>query len=353
MSMFQSQGLGFQVQSMGWERGAGVAGSVRPMLARVADAMYWMCRYVERAEHVSRMLLETGTLLTDVGDLAPALRREYWRAVLRVLGLDGGERADSLLQGSDESVAQQVCAYMTFDALNRSSLLSCVTCARENARSVRENISGEMWENLNTLYWSLQGDDGRTRFDESPQEFYRQVLLGTMLFEGLTDQTLAHGQGWMFTQIGKHLERLDLVCRTIGTVAPLLDREDVAADAAERNIHFMSLLRVCASLEAYRRIHVGDMDPASVVAFLVLERSFPRSIRYCVHHAHDAALRVRAEIDPHTVDQAVRVLGRLNTQLEYADVAEIERAGLGPYLLQIRITAGEAAEALRKAYFLH
>src|SRR5690242_6493969 len=136
MSVFQSQGAGFQMQSMGWERGgAAAAGSVRPMLARVADAMYWMCRYVERAEHVSRMLLETGTLLTDVGDLAPDLRREYWRAVLHVLGLDAGERADSLLQGTDESVAQQVCAYMTFDALNRSSLLSCVTGARENARS--------------------------------------------------------------------------------------------------------------------------------------------------------------------------------------------------------------------------
>src|SRR5205823_11754570 len=135
-------------------------------------------------------------------------------------------------------------------------------------------------------------------------------------------------------QIGKHLERLDLICRTITTLTTLLHGADEPMDLAERNIHHMSLLRHCASLEAYRRIHVGDMDPDSVVAFLVLERRFPRSIRYCVHHAHDAASRVRAEIDPHTIDPAVRILGRLNTQLEYADVGEIERVGLTEYLHQ-------------------
>jgi uncharacterized alpha-E superfamily protein len=341
------------VMIAGPERGFLSGAAARPMLARVADAMYWMSRYVERAEHVSRILLETSTLLTDIGDLAPALRREYWRDALRVLGLESSESAEELLQGSDEEVAQRVCGFMTFKHANPSSLLSCLTHARENARSVRENISAEMWENLNMLYWSLQGDDARARFDESSQELYRQVLLGTMLFQGLTDQTLAHGQGWLFTQIGKSLERLDLVCRTIAARTALLQRADMDIEEDERNIHWMSLLRNCGSLEAYRRIHIGDMEPVSVVAFLVLERRFPQSIRYCVHHGHDAAMRVRAEIDPHSVDQAVRILGRLNTQLEYADVAEIERIGLIAYLGQIRATAAEAAEALTKAYFLH
>jgi uncharacterized alpha-E superfamily protein len=325
----------------------------RPMLARVADAMYWMSRYVARAEHVSRLLVETASLLTDIGDVAPALRREYWRDVLRVLALDHGEIADELLDGRDDELARRVCGFMTFDDDNPSSLLSCITLARENARSIRENISGEMWENLNTLYWSLQGDDAQARFEDSAQEFYRQVLLGAMLFAGLTDQTLAHGQGWFFTQIGKSLERLDLVCRTIAARASLLKRADIAIEADGRNIHWMSLLRNCGSLESYRRIHVGDMDPASVVSFLVLERRFPQSVRYCVHHAHDAAMRVRSEIDPHTFDPAVRILGRLNTQLEYADVDEIERMGLLAYLGQIRSTASDAAEALHKAYFIH
>ena len=341
-----------QFQSMTADRGTPTL-AVRPMLARVADAMYWMSRYVERTEHVSRILLETGSLLTDVGDLAPALRREYRRDVLRILGLDVDGEVDHLLKGTDEAIALQICDFMTFQESNSTSLLSCLTTARENARSVRENISGEMWENLNMLYWSLQGDDARARFDDSPQELFRQVLLGTRLYQGLTDQTLAHGQGWLFTQIGKHLERLDMICRIIVTRNALLQNADMAIDSAERNIHWMSLLRNCASLEAYRRIHVGDMEPASVVAFLVLERRFPQSIRYCVYHAHDAAQRLRAEIDPHSIDAAVRILGRLNTQLEYAEVAEIERVGLTDYLRQIRDTAAAAAEALRNAYFLH
>jgi uncharacterized alpha-E superfamily protein len=341
-----------QFQSMNADRGTPML-TARPMLARVADAMYWMSRYVERTEHVSRILLETGSLLTDVGDLAPALRREYRRDVLRVFGLDVGGAVDHLLKGTDEAIALQICDFMTFQEANSTSLLSCLTTARENARSVRENISGEMWENLNILYWSLDGDEARARFDDSPQELFRQVLLGARLFQGLTDQTLAHGQGWLFTQLGKHLERLDMICRLIVTRSALLQRADMAIDSAERNIHWMSLLRNCASLEAYRRIHVGDMDPVSVISFLVLERRFPQSIRYCVYHAHDAAQRLRAEIDPHSIDPAVRILGRLNTQLEYAEVAEIERVGLTDYLRQIRDTAAAAAEALRNAYFLH
>ena len=333
-------------------RGASTAAS-RPMLARVADAMYWMSRYVERAEHVSRILAETTSILTDMGDLAPSLRKAYWRDVLRVMGMDQDEIIERLMVHDDQSIAEQVSHFMTFEQNNPGSLIHSVTSARENARSIRENISGEMWENLNTLYWSLRGEDASHRFEESHQEFYRQVLRGTMLFQGLTDQTLAHGQGWLFTQIGKSLERLDLTCRTISARATLLQHPEMLAETESRNIHWVSLLRNCGSLEAYRRIHVGDMEPLSVVAFLLLERRFPQSVRYCVFHAHDAAVRVRAEIDPHTIDSAVRILGRLNTQLEYAEPQEIERIGLHDYLQSIRVTGGEAAEALKQAYFLH
>ena len=334
-------------------RERGLSGGSRPMLARVADATYWMSRYIERAEHVSRILAETTSILTDMGDLAPSLRKAYWRDVLRVMGMDNDETVEQLMVHDDQTIADQVCHYVTFEQNNPGSLIHSVTFARENARSVRENISGEMWENLNTLYWSLRGDDARKRFEESNQEFYRQVLLGTMLFQGLSDQTLAHGQGWLFMQIGKSLERLDLTCRTIAARVSLLQHPQMQTEADGRNIHWVSLLRNCGSLEAYRRIHVGDMDPLSVVAFLLLERRFPQSVRYCVFHAHDAAVRVRAEIDPHTIDSAVRVLGRLNTQLEYAEPQEIERFGLLEYLQSIRATGAEAADALRQAYFLH
>ena len=113
---------------------------------------------------------------------------------------------------------------MTFDVENPNSLISCVTRARENARGIRENISAEMWENLNTLYWSLRSEDAPARFEDSPDDFYRQVMTGSMLFQGLTDQTLAHDQRWLFTQIGKYLERIDVTCRVIETKFNILPR---------------------------------------------------------------------------------------------------------------------------------
>jgi hypothetical protein len=172
----------------------------RPMLARDADSVYWMSRYVERAEHVARILLISGNLLTDVGHLDEELVEEQWRSILTILQVPGDVPGSGPMRG-------RVAHYMTFDEENPSSLITCVSRARENARGIRETISQEMWECLNTLYWSLRGDDARSRFEESPDDFFRSVMSSSFLFQGLTDHTLAHDQRWMFTQLGKFLER--------------------------------------------------------------------------------------------------------------------------------------------------
>ena len=115
----------------------------------------------------------------------------------------------------------------------------------------------------------------------------------------------------------------------------------------------MAVLRSCCSIEAYRRMHVGDMDPLKVAGFLLLEANFPRSVRYGVHHAYDALARLRSEINPRAIDDAERILGRLDTQLEYAEMGEILAEGLPAYLQRIQARAGDAAMAVQKAYFLH
>jgi len=168
----------------------------RPLLARDADSMYWLARYIERAEHVARQLLVNSNLLVDVGDLAPELQDQQWRSVMtitRTAPHDGALPATAAGAG--------IPRYMTFDRDNANSLITCVTRARENARAVRENISAEMWECVNTLYWSIRGDDAPARFEESPDNFYRHVMTGSMLFQGLTDQTLDHDQRWLFAQL--------------------------------------------------------------------------------------------------------------------------------------------------------
>ena len=324
--------------------------AARPMLARDADSMYWMSRYVERAEHVARLLLVNSNLLMDVGELAPTLQQRQWQSVLTVFRLDPAQLpADAAAVPMGSRVAQ----YMVFDRDNANSLLNCLTRARENARGIRENISAEMWESLNTLYWSIRADDARSRFEESPDDFYRQVMVASMLFQGLADETMPHDQGWQFTQLGKLLERVDVTCRIIETKFSILRSADNLMAGAMRNIQWMAVLRSCCSIEAYRRQYVGDMDPLRVASFLILERTFPRSIRFCVEKAHESISAIRAEVNPLAIDPAERVLGRLNTQLEYSEISEILGEGLPTYLTRIQTNVAEAGFAVQKSYFLH
>jgi uncharacterized alpha-E superfamily protein len=320
------------------------------MLARDADSVYWMSRYVERSEHVARLLLVNANLLIDVGDLAPTLQQRQWHSVFSVMRMDVPPELSAL---PADGLGPKVAQYMVFNRDNPNSILSCVSRARENARAVREGISAEMWETLNTQYWSIRADDAAGRFEESPDDFYRQIMHGSMLFQGLTDQTLGHDQRWLFTQLAKYLERIDVTARVIETKFNILRSAEAMLEGAVRNIHWMAVLRSCCSLEAYRRRHLADMDPLKVASFLILEKDFPRSIRYAVDKAHDAIAAIRAEVNPGGIDPAERILGRLTAQLEYAELNEILVDGLPAYLQRIQGQVAEAALAVQKAYFLY
>jgi uncharacterized alpha-E superfamily protein len=320
----------------------------RPMMARDADAMYWMSRYVERAEHTARLLMVNANLLMDVGDLAPKFLREQWQGVLTILRSDAPPAADG-----PRTLGTRIAQHLTFNPENPSSMLTGLSRARENARAIRENISAEMWESLNTLYWSIRGDDAPARFEESPDDFYRQIMNGSMLFQGLTDQTLAHDQRWLFTQLAKYLERIDITCRVIETKFHILQQAQVQMESALRTIQWMAVLRSCCSIEAYRRNHAGDMDPLRVVSFLLLERNFPRSVRYGVAMAQQAIAAIRTEVNPLTIDPAERILGRLSAQLEYAEPSEIAAEGVPGYMQKMQAQIAEAALAVQKAYFLY
>jgi uncharacterized alpha-E superfamily protein len=177
-------------------------------------------------------------------------------------------------------------------------------------------------------------------------------MTASMLFQGLTDETLTHDQGWQFTQLAKYLERIDVTCRIIETKFSILKSADNLLAGAMRNIHWMAVLRSCCSIEAYRRQHIGDMDPLRVATFLLLERNFPRSIRYAVDRAHDAIAAIRGEVSPLSIDPAERILGRLDAQLEYGELAEILSEGLPAYLARIQSNVAETALAVQKSYFL-
>lgn len=328
----------------------------KPMLSRVAESMYWMARYVERAEHIARLVLIHTNVLMDMGELAPKLEQKLWQGVLRVLNLDQLPDAAAIFNGvqSEAEIAQRVGHFMSFNDNNPNSLLECLTKARENARSIRENISAEMWEELNTLYWTFRSDEARTRFSEEPHEMYKLVMNGSFLFQGLTNQTLPHGQAWHFSQLAKHLERGDITCRILETKFDVLRSAEGALQTTPlRNIHWMAVLRSCCAIEAYRRVQPGDLDPIHVAAFLVLENDLPRSVCYCVRHCYEAVCGIHKGVGAAEVDEAERVLGRLKAQLENADPGEILADGVQPYLAKVREKLAVAGMAVQRAYFLH
>ena len=316
----------------------------RSLLSRVADSLYWMSRYVERAEHVARSLKITTNLLMDVGDLGEMMLDRQWKSLLQL----SGNYADPPGTGS---LGDRVPHWLTFDPANPISLSSCITSARENARAIRSEISAEMWENINSLYWSIHSNDTHARFEEQPEEIYSATIVGSMLFQGVTDQTLDHDQRWRFVQLAKSLERIDITCRIIEARYDAIQDAQAVLELPLRNILWMSLLRMCCSIEAFRRQYSSDLDPLTVVGFLLLEDDFPRSIRFNVTQALQSIASIRQATSPNATDPAERILGRLAAQLTYATEEEIDAQGVKSYLRQILLEVQSASVAVQQTYF--
>lgn len=324
----------------------------RPLLSRVAESAFWMARYMERAEHVARVLLVNINSLLDVGDLDAEIETAFWNGPLRIFMVDQMPEAQALLRETREVMASRISHYLTFDPTNPNSILSCITRARENARSIRENISAEMWENLNTLYWALQGEDAPGRLDESPSDLLKQVTAGSLLFQGLADQTLVHSQPWQFIQVGKLLERIDVTCRTIEVKFEILRAFEKSIETSERNMHLLSVVRSCCALEAFRR-SAAEIDPDTIASFILLERHFPRAVCYSARHARDAIHKIGLEIGAgRTETVAEAILGRLEAEMMYTLPHEIAGSALAPFLAKIQTATLDAGIAVRKRYFL-
>src|SRR5215213_8344159 len=175
------------------------------MLSRVADSLYWMSRYLERAEHTARLIEVNLNLMLDQ---SPASAGRRWGGLLASL------HAPPQPDGAND--AYRITQLMTFDVSNETSIMSCIATARDNLRQVREQISSEMWEHLNRLYLQVKSNSIEDVWNVGPHEFFRSVREGAHLFQGITDSTMSHGDGWQFIQVGRHIERA-------GATASLLD----------------------------------------------------------------------------------------------------------------------------------
>jgi len=314
------------------------------MLSRVADSLFWMARYLERAEHTARVLnVQLNLMLEQPADASVG----RWNRVRRVLGMDGAQLT------LDEEAGAFVRA-LSFDIANRSSIVSCIMSARDNARQVREQISSEMWEQLNRLFHEVRRADHIAEHDAEPMDFLNAVKDGAHLFEGLTDSTMSHGEGWQFIQIGRYLERAVNTAVLAGVhfedfqAAGTLEAGS-GPDASDY-LEWIGLLKCATAWEAYCKVYTASIDVNRVAEFLLLNAQFPHSLRFSVDCVRDATAAVAETAPSGRSARLTRLAGRLKASLDYSQVEEVMSEGLAPFLEEVRRQCGGLHSAIYQAY---
>ena len=257
------------------------------MLSRAASSIYWMSRYLERAENVARIVSVNMHLMLDMG-LAPGAAQ--WKPLVTTSGDD----ADFTKRYRDYTEAN-VLYFLTFDDKNPNSIISCINNARENARTVRDVISSEMWEQLNALYHLVQ-KHSRKRQGENLEEFYVQIRAGSNLFGGISENTMSHGEGWHFARLGRMLERADKTARILDVKYFLLLPKGEYVDSPYDAVEWGAVLKSASAFEMYRK-HFNHINYKDVADFLIFDPVFPRSMLFCVATAAESLKAITTELD--------------------------------------------------------
>jgi uncharacterized alpha-E superfamily protein len=318
------------------------------MLSRVADALFWMSRYLERAEQVARLLDVCFHLELDLHGVLGGPIELQWTSLAAVL--------QQRLPVSNEGLQAPGAAlsvWLTFATENPSSIVSCVSRARANARGVRGAINSEMWRELNKLYWRLQDAEFAARAQESPHDFYEAVEVGASLFHGICDATLSHDEGWQFIQLGKMLERAERTLRVLDVHYHLIQDLGDPADLPLANLRWGAVLRSCRAYEAYQRRHVGRIEPMQVVEFLLLDVGFPRSVRFCLEAAAAALAAIEGGAPGRALSKVERVLGLVLSELRFRDLEQILRGELHGFLTHAIDQCALVGRAVQNRYSLH
>jgi uncharacterized alpha-E superfamily protein len=243
---------------------------------------------------------------------------------------------------------------LTLDKNNSSSIISCVAAARENLRQVREQCSTEMWEQLNRLYLQVNSTTSSEAWLLHSYVFFRAVQEGAHLFQGVTDSTMSHGEGWQYIQLGRFVERTDAVARLIGAYFSRLrystDHSIDQTAESEEYLEWVGLLKSCAAFEAYCKKHTAELRPLRVAEFLLLNPEFPHSVRFSVDKVH-AALRAIAELTERKAEQPVRLAGRLRATLSFSQIDEVMASGAQAYVQSVRQQCSQAHTAIHQIYF--
>ena len=312
------------------------------MLSRVADSIYWMSRYIERAENVARFVDVNLQLMLD----APAGSDQQWAPLVATTG-DHEEFKERFGHATQQSVIQ----FLAFDPENSNSILSCLRAARENARTVREIISSEMWLQLNKFFLMVNDAAATGKGMATPHEFFNAVKDASHLFNGITAATMTHGEAWHFGPVlGRMLERADKTSRILDVKYFILLRSAEDVGTPFDDIQWAAVLRSASAFEMYRKRH-GRLTPRRVVEFLLLNREFPRAVQYCLTTSRDSLHAISGTPLGTFHHPPEKLLGQLCSDLSFTSVEEIVNSGLHEYLDELQTKMNQVAAGIFETFF--
>jgi len=314
------------------------------MLSRVADSIFWMYRFLERAENNARFLDVNFNLVLDL----PSGMTEQWKPLVITTG--GLENYLRYYEGFKKN---DVIQFIGFDVRNPNSIYSCMRNARENARMIRENLTKELWEEINNLYLFISETVKIRKWDKSdPRKFFTRVKKGCQILWGINESTISRSDGWHFGQLGQSLERADNTSRILDVkyhiILPSVDSVGSPIDI----IHWAALLKSVSAYNMYRR-HYGKILPINITEFLILEREFPRSILFCLQKAEFSLRKISGNQSSGFANNAEKKLGSLRSDLEFADINDIFTGGLHEYLDDLQKVISEISNSVYDSYFNH
>ena len=310
------------------------------MLSRVADSIYWLNRYIERAENVARFIDVNLNLMLDL----PEGVLPQWKPLISVTG-----DIEQFNANYDQVNSENVIQFLCFDTSYENSIISCLQKARENARSIREVISSEMWEEVNSFYIMVKETSAASSFGALPK-FFSRVKMASHRFAGVMDATMSHNEGWQFGQIGRLLERADKTTRILDVKYFLLLPSAEWVGTPLDRIQWMALLKSASAYEMYSKSQ-HSINPGSVADFLILDRVFPRSIFFCLWQGQQHLHEITQTPPGHWCNGAERALGRLCSQLGYLTIEDIIQSGLHEFLDQMQSSLNQVDNEIHNAFF--
>lgn len=311
------------------------------MLSRVADAIYWMNRYLERAENYARFLDVNFNLALE---LPPDISAQ-WKPLVVTTG--DWQLYESLY---NEVERNKVIYFLGFDEKNPNSIYNSIRNVRENARSVRPDITKEVWEQINYLYYFIKDEISKKRWQKKdPRSFFNEIRKGCQYLYGIFDVTISHNDGWHFGKIGRLIERADKTSRVLDVKYHMLLPNKELVGSSLDLIQWAALLKSVSAYDMYRK-RFGKLTVVSIAEFLILDKEFPRSILRCLIDAEQSLQKITGSPAGYS-NNAERQLGLLKANLEYADINEIFNSGLHEFLDNFQAKLNGVSQAIFESFF--